>query len=66
MAKPKKNQEEIVSQAAESIVPDIDVRTALLNLLKSKTPGIFEREPNSGFVVPHLERLADEIIKLTK
>lgn len=41
-----------------------DLRTEIIELLKEKTPAIFEREPQPGFAQKNLEELSDKIIEL--
>lgn len=50
----------------EEVKPDLELKFELAALLKAKAPGIFEREPNAGFVGTALAKLVEDIINLMK
>ena len=45
-------------------VKEVNPREALRQLLKAKTPAIFEREPAPAFAEGYLNALVEEILKL--
>jgi len=69
MGRPKKIIEVVEKTINESIVksPGLIEKTETLKLiLKTKSPGIFEREPAPAFAEGNLNKLVEDIICLLK
>lgn len=53
-----------ITNETTSTAPTVSLETTLRNLLKSKTPGIFDREPHAGFAQGNFDKLVADIINL--